>query len=170
MAEGKDGQLNDIYMRFCTFGNKANRGMMEGKTFAKLCKDCKLLSKTCTMTDVDLTFAKVKPKGQRVCDYKQFKQALEDLSVKRYPKTFRESGKEACYDKIVQAIIAGEGPTSTGTRADNVRFHDDKTTYTGVYKQGGPTNVDNTITLSSLADRTPSDARGRKMGAGDRKR
>ena len=28
------------------------------------------------------------------------------------------------------------------TKADNVRFHDDKSTYTGVYARGGPTNVD----------------------------
>lgn len=33
-------------------------------------------------------------------------------------------------------------PVMKATKADAVRFHDDKTTYTGVYAQGGPTNVD----------------------------
>lgn len=37
---------------------------MEGKTFAKLAKDCKLLSKTVTTTDIDLIFTKVR--GGRV--------------------------------------------------------------------------------------------------------
>jgi len=33
---------------------------MDGKTFAKLAKDCHLLDKKLTPTDVDLKFAKVK--------------------------------------------------------------------------------------------------------------
>ena len=38
---------------------------MEGKTFAKLAKDCNLLDKMVTVTDIDLIFAKVKAKGAR---------------------------------------------------------------------------------------------------------
>lgn len=38
---------------------------MEGKTFAKVAKDCHLLDKKFTSTDVDLIFAKVKAKGSR---------------------------------------------------------------------------------------------------------
>jgi hypothetical protein len=38
---------------------------MEGKTFAKLAKDCNLLDKKVTVTDIDLIFAKVKVKGAR---------------------------------------------------------------------------------------------------------
>lgn len=34
------------------------------------------------------------------------------------------------------------GPLMNATKADQVRFHDDKSLYTGVYAQGGPTNVD----------------------------
>jgi hypothetical protein len=33
---------------------------MDGKTFAKLSKDCKLLDKKLTATDIDLIFAKCK--------------------------------------------------------------------------------------------------------------
>lgn len=29
-----------------------------------------------------------------------------------------------------------------GTKADYVKFHDDKSQYTGVYANGGPSNVD----------------------------
>ncbi|TPP50364.1 p25-alpha family protein [Leishmania donovani] len=43
---------------------------------------------------------------------------------------------------------------SSGTKADTVRFHDDKSTYTGAAKQGGPTNVDrNAGSLAGVVDR-----------------
>ena len=48
------------------------------------------------------------------------------------------------------------------TKPDTVKWHDDKSTYTGVYAKGGPTNVDHKITLSNLADRSVADARGVK--------
>jgi hypothetical protein len=38
---------------------------MEGKSFAKLAKDTKLIDKKLTATDVDLVFAKVKDKSER---------------------------------------------------------------------------------------------------------
>ncbi len=37
-----------------------------------------------------------------------------------------------------------------------------QSTYTGVYANGGPTNVDGSGDLSELCDRTPADARGVK--------
>ena len=42
-------------------------------------------------------------------------------------------------------------------------FHDDKSTYSGVYAQGGPTTIDNNITLGNLMDRSDYDVRGRKV-------
>jgi hypothetical protein len=42
---------------------------MEGKSFAKLAKDCDLLDKKLTNTDVDLIFAKVKGKTERRITY-----------------------------------------------------------------------------------------------------
>lgn len=42
---------------------------MEGKTFAKLAKDCKLVDKKLSPTDVDLIFAKVKDKTERRITY-----------------------------------------------------------------------------------------------------
>ena len=38
---------------------------MDGKSFAKLAKDTKLLDRKLTVTEVDLTFAKVKAKFDR---------------------------------------------------------------------------------------------------------
>jgi len=42
---------------------------MDGKTFAKLAKDCKILDKKLTATDIDLVFAKVKAKELRKIDF-----------------------------------------------------------------------------------------------------
>jgi hypothetical protein len=38
---------------------------MDGKTFAKMAKDTKILDKNLTATDIDLIFAKVKDKAAR---------------------------------------------------------------------------------------------------------
>lgn len=60
-----------------------------------------------------------------------------------------------------------------GTKADNVRFHDDKSTYTGVHKMGGPTTVDDGRVqfndLSKFADRSDYDIRGVKKGIMEKK-
>ncbi len=50
-----------------------------------------------------------------------------------------------------------------GTKAEAVRFHDNKNGYTGVHKQGGPSITDNKISLRSLADRSDADVRGVKL-------
>ena len=43
---------------------------MDGKTFAKVAKDTKILDKTkLTATDIDLIFAKVKDKAARKINY-----------------------------------------------------------------------------------------------------
>lgn len=42
---------------------------MDGKTFAKVAKDCKILDKNLTATDVDLIFNKVKTKAARKINY-----------------------------------------------------------------------------------------------------
>lgn len=68
-----------------------------------------------------------------------------------FPKTFKEAGKEAAAAKTMALIVECGGPQiGTATKTDDVRLHDDKSTYTGVYAKGGPTNVDNKITLSNL--------------------
>ena len=48
---------------FNTYNGKEKT--MEGKVFAKVAKDCGLIDKKMTATDVDLIFAKVKGKTER---------------------------------------------------------------------------------------------------------
>lgn len=53
---------------------------MDGKTFAKCCKDTKVVSKEVTTTDVDLTFAAVKDKAARKITYAQFAKAIDTFA------------------------------------------------------------------------------------------
>ena len=129
---------------------------MDGKTFAKLSKDCNLLDKKLTSTDVDLVFAKIKDKSARKITFDQFKNGVTQLAAKK-----------GLSDSDLQKLICeAGGPKFAGTKADFVKFHDDKSLYTGVYAKGGPTNVDagkgQVSDISQLCDRTSADVRGIK--------
>jgi hypothetical protein len=57
---------------------------MDGKVFAKFAKDCKVINKKCTTTDIDLIFAKVKePKTARKINFQQFLAAIGECAAKR---------------------------------------------------------------------------------------
>ncbi len=131
---------------------------MDGRQFAKVMKDCKLLDKKLTTTDVDLIFAKSKDKAARRITFRQFDHALDDVAQK----------KGILKSELIQQIEKSGGPSFQGTKAGYNKFHDDKSLYTGVYANGGPTNVDAgrgpTITsISQLCDRSACDIRGRKI-------
>jgi hypothetical protein len=93
---------------------------MDGKTFAKLAKDCKIIDKKLTATDIDLIFAKAK---KRKINYQEFESLVEMCAEKK--------GTDAA--TLSASIIKTGGPKFTGTKTDNVKFHDDKSLYTGVY-------------------------------------
>jgi len=118
--------LKDIFETFAA-GKE-----MDGKTFAKLAKDCKLLDNKLTSTDIDLIFAKIKDKAARKITFDQFKAGVAQMATK---KGLSEAD-------LSQAIVSSGGPHFQGIKADFVKFHDDKSLYTGVYAKGGPTNVD----------------------------
>lgn len=56
--------MEDIFKNFCSFGDKGAAPMMDGAKLAKLSRDCKLLDKNLTSTDVDIIFTKVKAKTE----------------------------------------------------------------------------------------------------------
>jgi p25-alpha len=49
---------------------------MDGRTFAKVAKDCKLIDKKLTATDIDLIFAKAKDKTANKITYAQFEKGV----------------------------------------------------------------------------------------------
>ncbi|PFH35711.1 p25-alpha family protein [Besnoitia besnoiti] len=136
-------------------------GEMDGRTFVKILKDTKVLDgKQVTSVDADLIFAKIKPRGTTKINYSQFEEALKLVAEK----------KKVSLDKVLSTISeeGQDGPILQGTKADNVRFHDDKSTYTGVHKSGGPTTLDEGRVqfndLSNFCDRSAYDIRGVKKG------
>ena len=146
-SKGGAGNLQGVFKSFT--GNAAE---MDGRQFAKLCKDTKLIGGGFTTTDVDLIFAKVKDRTARKINFQQFRTALDHVGTKK--------GKSG--DQIAEELVAAGGPQWSGTRAEATRFHDDKSQYTGVYAHGGPSTVDRGHDLSDLADRSAADVRGSK--------
>lgn len=135
------GTVERTFQAFC--GTKPD---MDGKTFAKLCKDSGLIDKALTATDVDIIFAKVVQKGQRRIGLDQFDAALELLAEK----------KRASIDDIYDTVRCCGGPVHKSTKADMVRFHDDKSLYTGTHAKGGPDSGrkgKGSISASTLPDR-----------------
>ena len=143
--------LKDVFNTF-----SQGQAEIDGKTFAKIAKDCKVINKKCTNTDIDLIFAKSKDRTARKINYNQFLSALEQCATKRGDTM----------EALETVILGAGGPVFSGTKADAVKFHDDKNLYTGVYAQGGPSTVDagnGRITdISQLADRSAADVRGVK--------
>lgn len=101
---------------------------MDGKSFLKLCKDCNLIDRFFPASEVDLIFVRVRPKGQRLIDLRWFHHALWHVAERRGVHV----------DVICYAVASLSGPTLVSTRVDPVRFHDDRTTYTGTHVHGGP--------------------------------
>ena len=143
--------LQAAFEAFASFGTAPTKEM-DNAHFTKMLKESKIIDgKTFTGTDADLLFSKVKAKGARKITFAEFQKSLTDIAAKK--KTTAEA---------IAQIIETSSPQSSGTKADNVKFHDDKNLYTGVYKAGGPTNIDrDPASLSGIVDRRVSnDIRG----------
>ena len=129
---------------------------MDGKSFAKFAKDLKLIdTKSLNATDVDLIFAKIKDKSARRISFTEFQNGLSLIAQKR----------GISQTQIQQMVASSQGPILTGTKAEAVKYHDDKSLYTGVYAHGGPSTVDTdkVADISQLLDRTEADVRGQKL-------
>lgn len=58
-------------------------GDMDGRTFTKILKDCKVLDSKVTAVDADLIFTKVKAKGSKKITFEQFQEALRLVAAKK---------------------------------------------------------------------------------------
>ncbi|XP_042170547.1 tubulin polymerization-promoting protein family member 3-like [Oncorhynchus tshawytscha] len=135
MAESTDlEQLMNSFKKFAIHGDtKATGKEMNGKNWAKLCKDCKIIDgKNVTGTDVDIVFTKVKT----VVDdhHEEFQRALEELA----PKRFKGQSKEEALTSVYK-LIEGKEPTNIGvTKMAKTAAVDrltDTTKYTGSHKE-----------------------------------
>ncbi|XP_030015950.1 tubulin polymerization-promoting protein family member 3 [Sphaeramia orbicularis] len=137
MAESMDmEQLLVSFKKFAIHGDtKATGKEMNGKNWAKLCKDCKIIDgKNVTSTDVDIVFTKVKQKTSRVITYEEFQKALEMLA----PKRFKDQSKEDAVQSMFK-LIEGKEPTNVGvTKVAKTAAVDrltDTSKYTGSHKE-----------------------------------
>jgi hypothetical protein len=144
-------ELQHHFEAFASFGG-AHSKEMDNSHFSKMMKECGLIDKVFTTTDVDMLFTKVKAKGERKITFQQFVDSVIPAIA----------AKKGLTEEQVAERIGGAAPQSSGTKAEATRFHDDKSAYTGVYKAGGPTNVDrNAGNLSGVVDRrVDADVRG----------
>ena len=121
LLEGEpEDYVSPVFLRFCPSGE------MDSKTFAKFCRDTKLLDKKFTTTDADLTFQKTRAQLHIVAktiNFESFRQyTLPEIAAKR----------RVDLAEVISRVAVCEGPTLNGvTQADAVRLHDDKDTYTG---------------------------------------
>ena len=99
---------------------------MDGAAFLKVAKDAQLLDKVLTNVVIDLVFAKVIKKGERKISLYQFNEGLMEIAQR----------KGVDYDAVVASVIAAGGPQFTGTKADKVKWYDDKSTFTGMHNSG----------------------------------
>lgn len=123
LAPSDDDGLEAVFYCYCTAG----RCDMESSTFLKICKAAGgILDKKLTPTDLDLIFdhKSVKPPGSKFIDFCQFEVALEIIAERK--------GLDL-HDLHETFVILGN-PVLKGTRAEYVRFHDDKSTYTGSHR------------------------------------
>ncbi|XP_033476135.1 tubulin polymerization-promoting protein family member 3 [Epinephelus lanceolatus] len=137
MAESADmEQLLTSFKKFAVHGDmKATGKELNGKNWAKLCKDCKIIDgKNVTGTDVDIVFSKVKQKTSRVITYEEFQRALEELASKR----FKGQSTEKARDSIFK-LVEGKEPTNVGVtkvaKAGAVDRLTDASRYTGSHKE-----------------------------------
>ncbi|KAJ3592802.1 hypothetical protein NHX12_005141 [Muraenolepis orangiensis] len=138
MAESGDilEQLLVSFKKFAVHGDpKATGKELNGKNWAKLCKDCHITDgKTTTSTHVDIVFTKVKSKTSRVMTYEDFQKALEELA----PRRFKGQSKEEALQSIFR-LVAHKEPTNMGVtkvlKAPAVDRLTDSSRFTGSHKE-----------------------------------
>lgn len=125
---------------------------LDGRAFNKIFKDSKLYDKHFTSTGADIIFNKIKTKGTLKITFEQFLQGI----------ALAAEEKKVSAEVFAEKLSLLHGPEYHGTKAQHTKLHDDKTLYTGVYKQGGPTTVDKgkIVDLSYLANREEANVRG----------
>ncbi|XP_015273220.1 PREDICTED: tubulin polymerization-promoting protein isoform X2 [Gekko japonicus] len=135
-AAGRElSALEEAFKKFAIHGDTRATGKeMHGKNWSKLCKDCHVIDgKNVTLTDVDIVFSKIKGKSRTII-FDQFKEALQELSKKRFKD---KSNEEALQE--MHKLVEGKAPVISGvTKAvssPTVSRLTDTTRFTGSHKE-----------------------------------
>ena len=150
--------LQDIFIAYAEYGKSkrqlSKHPQMDGRQLVKLVEQSKLISKKMNVNSVDLMFTKHKTKGKKFIDFVQFNRVLADIASAR--------GQES--QQVKDAIISAGKPQSIGTKAEKCKFYDDKSQYTGTWKdgKGGPDHCSKGpghIQTNTNLDRSAADVR-----------
>lgn len=124
MDEGSDeGTVLDTFRSFC-----ASKLDLDNKSFVKLFKDAGLVDSVFTETRLDIIFQQVRPKESRNLNFQRFEVGLQSVA--------KEKGMD--HQSLCDVVRRLSGPSYNATKAQPVRFHDDRSTYTGTHIWGGP--------------------------------
>ncbi|XP_044862945.1 tubulin polymerization-promoting protein isoform X1 [Mauremys mutica] len=155
--------LEEAFKKFAIHGDTRATGKeMHGKNWSKLCKDCHVIDgKNVTITDVDIVFSKINVslevmpsrrhllrsiiwscaslatfwgKSSRTITFDQFKEALQELSKKR----FKDKSNEEAVQEI-HKLIEGKAPIISGVTktisSPTVSRLTDTSKFTGSHKE-----------------------------------
>ncbi|OQS00457.1 hypothetical protein ACHHYP_03570 [Achlya hypogyna] len=108
--------LRGVFVFYCRYGRTGTSDTtMDGTNFAKFCRECpNLIGTRFSNVDIDLTFAKVKPKGERRISYDLFLEALGMVALKRYPDLSLENALPRLL-KVNIAMLPCVVDTATGS-------------------------------------------------------
>ena len=150
-------QLKKLFLQY-TKQDKTLKNL----NYVKLLKNNNSLGPSLTVNRLDIIFRKFSDKKSKKMNFSQFLKSLAACAEWKKVQT------SEFVDKIVRN---SRGPQYKGTKAQNVRLHDDKYTYTGVYKKGGPKVLNkDEITLKKIVDRSKADVRGVNIAFKDGKK
>ncbi|KAJ3261171.1 hypothetical protein HK103_006480 [Boothiomyces macroporosus] len=137
VSKHQTATLYQVFQSFCQFGSgKVDPNamlMMDGTKFAKVCKDCGIVSKSLSIIDVDIVFNRVKPKTARKIDKKQFIEGLLLLAEIKYEE-YGDEAFEQLYQDIVEAgtIPKLDPNVSFTVNTEIIQRLTDHTLYTGI--------------------------------------
>ncbi|GFR51641.1 hypothetical protein Agub_g15852 [Astrephomene gubernaculifera] len=126
MAEDCAQQVFIKYASIGKTGVTLANATVDGAKFAKLCRESRLVCGALTPMDVEAIYLRVS-KGFSRINYETFLKALAEIAA------IKKVSLDALFNKLAEV-----DPLAATTKADYVRHHDDKSTYTGVYRHGGP--------------------------------
>lgn len=123
-----------------------NESGLDAMRFAKLCRDCGLLSRGMTTQLIDVVFINAKARSCRRLDFDHFLAALAMVAERR----------GETLEQVVKRVADAPGPAIRGMRAGYVRQHDDPSKKSGISSRGGPHSGPVNVDIRLLVDRSKS--------------
>lgn len=88
---------------------------MDNANFAKLVRECGLISTSLTSGDADIVFSKVKSRGSRRINFDEFCAALGLIGERLLP----DRDTSSAFQEIVGRVLTSDGPASRATVSSN---------------------------------------------------